>query len=101
MFGNFSSVDDNTLTAISQFQELGQLWLCDGPEITDTGLRQPEGLTALRDLDLENSRLSPTAVEELRRSLPACKITWEPKRRTDDQPSAGEHAAAAEWVAAW
>ena len=76
VFGNFSQVDDNTLVTVSEFDELGQLWLGEQSEVTDAGLEHLEKLSELRDLDLGDSPVTPEAVAKLRQALPKCEIRY-------------------------
>jgi hypothetical protein len=83
IFNNFADVDDDTLVAVSRFEELGQLRLNGEERITDAGLEHLKGLQQLHELDLGECSVSPEAVERLRQALPKCKVMWQPKLTGD------------------
>jgi hypothetical protein len=84
VLNNFATVNDDTLAAIAHFENLQQLWLNGEISMTDAGLEHLKGLKRLRDLSLADASVSVAAVEDLRRALPGCEITWEPP--TPSQP---------------
>jgi len=78
VLNNFGTVDDDTLLAIANFTSLEQLWLNGDISITDASLDHLKGLKHLRELSLADAPVSAQAVEQLRRSLPDCEISWVP-----------------------
>jgi hypothetical protein len=44
--------------------------------VTDAGLHNLEGLTALQDLDLSDTMVTVAGVDKFRKSLPACRIRF-------------------------
>ncbi len=87
ILNNFASVDDDKLLAIGNFTNLEQLWLNGDISITDRSLDHLKGLKHLRELSLADAPLTAAAVEELRRSLPGCDISWTPPVLNTHGPS--------------
>jgi hypothetical protein len=76
VFHNFGRVDDDALEKLTAFPELSQLWLAGELEITDHGLEYLKVLKNLKDLALQDARVSSDAVVRLRQCLPQCDIQW-------------------------
>ncbi len=81
---NMRSLDlGDTRTNDAALREVGlleDLWgiSLDGTDITDQGLEHLHGLKNLRYVDIENTAVSPSAVERLRRALPKGAILEAP-----------------------
>lgn len=95
VFHNFSSINDDTLAAVAQFDNLEQLWLNGDISVTDGGLERLKGLKRLRDLSLGDAPVTVQAVEALRRALPMCEISWEPPTPLERQSRAGRRVSLA------
>lgn len=85
VFNGFTSINDNTLEAVAQFDHLKQLWLNGQIAITDAGLEQLTRLERLRDLSLGDARVTAEAVQRLRQALPNCEISWNPPTQDERQ----------------
>lgn len=46
----------------------------DGTQVTDAGLDNLSGLTQLRELDLNFTKVTDAGVKKLRQALPKCEI---------------------------
>ena len=59
-------------------RHLGHFWGLNlhGTQITDKGLRHLAGLANLQTLTLTDTRVTPEGVEELRKTLPNCRIDF-------------------------
>ncbi len=74
-----SELDDASLSALqASLQGLPDLEFLDlsGTKITDTGLAALKQLSSLRELGLHRTHISDEGINDLRRSIPNCKIYY-------------------------
>lgn len=74
----FNDFSDEGLKHVSQCEDLETLWVCgrrERPnEITDAGLKRLENLTKLTELGVQNSCITPAALDQFSKAVPGCKV---------------------------
>ena len=88
-----SVVDDAQLGHLSHFDGLQGVEL-DGPAITDAGLARSQGLTQLKLLSFNCTRVTDEGMKNLREALPECKIERYPANMP--QPQSGSPTGSAD-----
>ena len=68
-----TQVTNAGLAHLQHLQKLEKLYLT-GTQVTSAGLVHLRGLTDLKELHLERTKVTAVGAEELRKSLPACRI---------------------------
>jgi hypothetical protein len=69
------NVDDSFMPVIAKLTQVQYLYL-DGTRITDAGLTQLHGATALREIGLTQTEVTAKGIEDLKAALPNCRVFW-------------------------
>jgi hypothetical protein len=69
-----STITNDALKHIGEMKSLHLLSICS-TSVTDEGLIPLEKLPELKELGLDNTKVTPAGVQRLRRALPNCEIT--------------------------
>ncbi len=72
---NYSSCDDTALVHVGKLTGLERLGLWKTP-ITDNSIEPLSKLKQLRILDIRGTKITPEGVEQLRKALPECQISY-------------------------
>lgn len=75
-FNNFS---DKGMESVAPLEQLTDLWVCGRHdrknEITDAGLKQLENLKHLKRLGIQNTYVTPEAIQSFKKAVPGCKVS--------------------------
>ena len=71
-----TQVTDVGLANFKECKDLTHLWLIN-TKVTDAGLAQFKGCKNLVTLGLQETKVTAAMIEDLRKSLPKCEITWD------------------------
>jgi hypothetical protein len=67
---------DEAMKYLGQMMNLRRLVLEGCENVTDAGLTHFEGLRQLKELTFSGSKVTAAGVEQLKKALPDCKITF-------------------------
>jgi serine/threonine protein kinase/Leucine-rich repeat (LRR) protein len=76
VFLSGTSITDAGLAHLNDCKNLARLDV-QGTAITDAGLAHLVGLNSLAELNLTKTQVTANGVEDLKKALPRCKITWD------------------------
>ncbi len=71
----WSDISDDDVASIAKMKSIVNLNLSESYALTDRSIDYLKQMTNLESLDLSFSKISPERLEELRRTLPNCKIS--------------------------
>ena len=80
LYLNETQITDTGIGYLKNLDQLEQLVLAK-TKITDEGLKHFIGLSELKHLNLDGTLVSKESVENLKKALPNCRISWQPQKQ--------------------